>query len=167
MRLILLTTTAAALLVAGCGRSDTSSANKGTATVIAQGGNATVTKDANGSITATTPEGTAQIRSGAPSGNLPGGLPAYPNAQAAGGMEVTGAANGQQGHVVTFTTSDQPGQVLDFYANAASQAGMQTLARTNMGPNGTLALMKGSEAISVTTVQMGAQTQVTVASGTR
>jgi hypothetical protein len=166
----LLVATAAALIVAGCGGSSDpvkGNAATGNGTVVAQGGGATITKDAGGTTTVTTNQGTAQIHAGAPTGALPGGLPAYPNAQAAGGMEFSGTAGGQQGRVVTFTTADQPGQVLDFYANAANQAGFQTLGRTEVGPSHALALMKGNEAVTVTTTGAGGQTQVQIAGGTR
>lgn len=154
---------AAAMLLAGCGGRETSDDE----TVIAQGGGATVTQSGDGNVTVTSTQGNAQIRTGAPSGDLPGGLPAYPNAQAGGGMDVSGSAGGQQGRVVTFTTTDQPAQVLDFYANAAGAAGLQTLTRSSMGPSNSLALIRGNEAITVTATGMGGTTQVQIASGTR
>lgn len=171
IRMNLLAASAAAILVAGCGGAKApaaadNGASGGTNKVVAQGGGATVTQDANGSTTVTTNQGSAQVTSGTPSGNMPGGLPPYPNAQA-GGADISGSAEGAQGRVVSFTTTDQPAQVLDFYANAAGQAGLQTMARTQAGPNGALALMKGSEAVTVSTTQMGGTTQVQIASGSR
>lgn len=169
IRSSLLAATAAAMLVAGCGGAKNESANAAPANgaVVAQGGGATVTKDANGSTTVTTNDGSATVKTGAPSGDLPGGLPAYPNAQAGGGMDVSGTQSGMSGRVVSFTTTDQPKQVLDFYANAAGQAGMQTTARTDMGGTAALTLTKGNESIAVTATAMGGTTQVQVASGTR
>jgi hypothetical protein len=153
---------AAVSLLGACGSRDAANG-----TVVAQANGTTVTKQADGTTTITSPQGSAQIHTGAPSGALPGGLPAYPSAQAAGGMEISGTTQGQQGRVVTFTTADQPRQVLDFYANAAQQAGMQTLARTEMGGSSSLALMKGNEAVTVTATGGEGGTQVQIAGGSR
>ena len=164
---------ATAILLAGCGGgASNTAANAGTAapangTVVAQGGGATVTKDGAGTTTVTTNQGSAQITMGAPSGDLPGGLPAYPNAQAGGGINVQGQGAGGSGRVVSFTTTDTPQQVIDFYANAAGQAGLTTTSRSAMGPNATLALTKGNEGIAVTATQLGGSTQVQIAAGSR
>lgn len=164
---------AGALLLAGCGGgADNAAANKGVVapangTVVAQGGGATVTKGADGSTTVTTNQGSAQITTGAPAGDLPGGLPPYPNAQAGGGINVSGQGAGGSGRVVSFTTSDQPAQVIEFYANAAGQAGLTTRSRTAMGPNASLALTRGEEGIVVTATALGGTTQVQIAAGSR
>lgn len=164
----------ATILLAGCGgaANDTAATNgtvvaPANGTVVAQGGGATVTKGADGSTTVTTNQGSAQVTMGAPAGDMPGGLPAYPNAQAGGGINVSGQGAGGSGRVVSFTTADQPAQVIDFYANAATQAGLSTRSRTAMGPNASLALTKGSEGIVVTATALGGTTQVQIAAGSR
>ncbi len=165
---------ATAILLAGCGGAASNTTTNAGApaapangTVVAEGGGATVTKGADGSTTVTSNMGSAQITTGAPTGDMPGGLPAYPNAQAGGGINVTGQGAGGSGRVVSFTTSDQPSQVIDFYANAANQAGLTTRSRTAMGPNASLALTKGDEGIVVTATGIGGSTQVQIAAGSR
>jgi hypothetical protein len=149
-------------LLAGCGGGN-GKAEEGT--VVARTGDATVRQGDNGATTVTTNEGTTQIRTGQPVANLPGGLPAYPTAQTAGGVDVTGAAAGGQGRVVMFTTSDQPAQVIDYYASAAGRLGLQTEARMTMGPTATLALRHGGQQVTVTAVGAEGGTQVQIASG--
>ena len=161
MRTLMMVAASAALL-AGC-----SGGNKSASNGSVQVGNATVKTEGANTIV-TTPQGTAQVTAGSSAGaTLPGGLPAYPGAQTAGGVAVTDTANGMQGQVVTFSTSDDAGKVLDFYANAAQQAGMQTLARASAGGTNTLALQKGNETVTVSATSVGGTTQVQVAGGTR
>jgi hypothetical protein len=145
---------AAASLLAGCGggKSQNSAASSNTSSggaAAAQGGGAAGAQQANAS--------------GAVAGSLPGGLPAYPGAQPGQATDVSSAAGGTAGRVVTFTTADAPAQVIEFYANAASQGGLQTIARTNVGPNSTIAFLKGTEAIQVIASPLGGRTQIQIA----
>lgn len=152
MRLAI-TATAILLTLAGCSGSEQ-----------AERGNAQEPADTK----IVTPQGTAEIRTGNVSGaNLPGGLPAYPNASAGGGMDISGSAAGAQGRVVSFQTPDQPAQVMDFYANAAQGAGFQVAARAQMGPAATLTLQRGTEAIQVVATGAGQGSQVQIAAGSQ
>lgn len=162
------------ILLAGCGGgAGNSSANAGApaaapgGTVVAQAENATITQDGSGNMTITSDKGTAQITTGAVTGDMPGGLPAYPNAQTQGGINFSGQGEGGSGRVVSFSTTDQPAQVIEFYARAAAAGGMQTVGRTTMGAAEALTLSRGDEGIVVTATALGGSTQVQIAAGSR
>lgn len=159
----------AASLTAGCGAKGGANANAvaAPATEVARSGNAVITKDAGGTTTITSNGGTAQIRTGTPTGTMPGGLPPYPNAQAGEGMEYSGSgADGQQSRVVAFTTTDAPARVADFYTNAATQAGYRSTGRTEMEDTIIIALTKGDQSLTLTAAASDGQTQVQIASST-
>ena len=161
IRSSLIAATAAALLVAGC-------ASKGGAngTVVAEGGGATVTKGADGSTTVATGDGTASISDGA-SVTMPAGLPAYPTAQGAQGIDLADATPGTAAHTVSFTTADPEEQVLGFYTQAAGRAGMRNIHREALGRTTRLMMEKGNEAVWVATRATDGTTQVSVSSGPR
>lgn len=152
-----LMTGAALLALAACGRGN-DAANRQAAAGQAQ-------PPAN--ITVTTPEGTAEIRTGggAASG-LPEGIPAYPGASTTGSVDVSGASAQGQGHVVMFTTSDPPAQVIAFYAQAVGGAGYSIAQQMTVGPTAMLTAQKGEgEAVTITATQAGGATQVQVVAG--
>jgi hypothetical protein len=148
---------AALTLLAGCGGGD------GEGTVVARDGDTTVAQGPNGTTTVTTPEGTATINTGTAEA-LPGGLPAYPGAQAGGSMNVNGA-DGQQNRMVSFTTTDRAAQVIEFYAAAARRAGLEEASRTSDPQSATLSLTRGEQQITVVVMDLGGNRQVQVASG--
>jgi hypothetical protein len=111
-------------------------------------------------ITIATPEGTAEIRTGAGAA-LPAGLPAYPGAQPNAAVEVSGGAPQNQGGIYGFRTSDPPAQVIAFYAEAARRGGYTIANELNMGATATLTAQKGpGEAVNITATQAGGATQV-------
>jgi hypothetical protein len=153
MKITSLAAAAAALaLLAGCGGGGKSD------TVVARDGDTIVTRGADGTTTVTTPDGTATINSGTPEA-LPGGLPAYPRAQAGGSMNI----NGGEGRLVSFTTTDQTGQVIDFYAAAARRSGMEEVSRTSDRQASTLTVSRGQEQFTVVVTDLGGNRQVQVA----
>ena len=120
---------AAMLALAGCGRNDAPGAP----------GGGTTGADGSPAMTIVTNEGRAEIRtSGSAAANLPDGIPAYPGAESAGGMTITGGSAEGGGAMSSFRTSDSPAQVLEFYAAAAERAGYRVEGRMTMGPNAAL-----------------------------
>ncbi len=152
---------ALAISLAGCGGGGDGSEG----TIVARDGDTTVTQGPNGSATVTTPEGTADIRSGGNVTELPGGLPPYPGAQAASSVNFNGNGGGQQGRVVIFTTAAQPAQVIDFYVAAARQAGLEEASRTTDRQSSTLALTRGEEQVTIVVMDLGESRQVQISSG--
>lgn len=115
-------------------------------------------------VSVTTPGGHAEIRTGDRAmASLPGGLPAYPNADVHGSIDATGGSAQGQGRIVTFGTSDSPGQVINFYAQAAGRAGYAIANQMDMGATATLsARQSGGGALNIVATQTNGATQVQI-----
>lgn len=149
-------TGAALLALAACGRGG-GEANRQAAPGAAQ-------PPAN--VVVTTPEGHAEVRTGAAPGAIAEGIPAYPGATAAGTVDVTGGSAEGQGHVVAFSTPDPPDRVIAFYAQAVGAAGYRVAQQMNVGPTAMLTATRGAgEAVTVTATAAGGTTQVQVVVG--
>lgn len=150
---------AAVLALAACNQADGPAAN-GTA-----GGSPATPPD----MTITTNEGVAEVRNtGDVAANMPPGLPPYPGAQAAGGVQIsTRSRDGGQGMIAGFRTSDAPAQVIEFYAAAAERAGYRIEGRMTIGANATLmASRDGGVGFYLTAAQTGEGTMVQFIGGT-
>lgn len=140
----------AVLTLAGCGRGGGEADRRADQTA----------PPAPANITIATPEGQAEIRTGAGAA-LPAGLPPYPGAVANAAVEVSGVSPQDQGGIYGFSTSDAPAQVIAFYAEAARRGGYTIANQMNMGATATLTAQKGGgEAVNITATQAGGATQV-------
>lgn len=111
-------------------------------------------------ISVNTPEGRAEIRTGAGAAAMPRGLPPYPGATADQSVNVTGASPQGSGRIVGFRTADPAAQVISFYADAAGRAGYRVLSRVDAGATATLALQRdGGENVAITATRVGDYTQ--------
>ena len=148
---------AAVLALAGCGRGGSGAEER------AAGDRA---KAPPANITITSPEGHAEVRTGAGAlTGLPEGVPAYPGADATGGVDVTGAgAQAQdQGRIIGFRTSDTPAQVIAFYAQSVSAAGYRIANQMAMGPTAALTAQRGeSDVVNIIATGAGGATQVQI-----
>jgi hypothetical protein len=151
---------AALLALAACGRG-------GERQVVA--GNVAMS-GAPGDITISTPNGSAQIHSGAGAGlaNSPEGIPAYPNQVAGQSIDLNGGSAPGQGHILSFATHDAPAQVIAFYAQAVAAAGYTVANRLDMGPASELTAQRGQgQAIQIVATPAGDATRVQVTFVTR
>ena len=149
---------AALLALAACGRG-------GERQMVA--GNVTMS-GSPADITISTPNGTAQIHTGgtAGAGNLPGGIPAYPNQVAGQSMDFNGGSAQGQARILSFATHDAPAQVIGFYAQAVTAAGYTIANRMDMGPTSELTAQHGpGQAVSIVATPAGDATRVQVTFG--
>ena len=119
-------------------------------------------------ITISTPNGTAQIHTGGPAGagNLPGGIPAYPNQVAGQSMDFNGGSAQGQGRILGFATHDAPAQVIAFYTQAVTAAGYTIANRMDMGTTSALTAQHGQgQAIQIVATQAGGATRVQIILG--
>jgi hypothetical protein len=119
-------------------------------------------------ISVATPDGRAEIRSGAGAAPYPDGLPQYPGATADQSVSVTGSSAQGSGRVLGFRTGDPAAQVIGFYADAASRAGYRIVSRMDAGSSATLMIQRGAgENVSITATRIGDYTQAQIiAAGT-
>ena len=150
---------AALLALAGCGR--------GGEVRQTGPGNVTVSGVPGGDVTISTPNGTAQIHSGAGApAALPEGIPAYPNAAAGQSVDINGASVQGQGRILSFTTGDAPAQVIAFYAQAVGAGGYTVANRMDMGATSTLTATRGEgQAVNIVATQAGGSTRVQIIIG--
>jgi len=117
-------------------------------------------------IVITSPDGRAEVRTSGAPGALPGGLPAYPGANATGGVDVSTASSEGSGHIVGFTTADSPAQVIGFYSQAATAAGYRVAQQMMMGPTQMLTATRAEgEGVTISATEAGGATQVQVIVG--
>ena len=153
-------TAAALLALAACGRSG------GEAERQAAAGNVAIS-GVPGDVTISTPNGTAQIHSGAgaPAG-LPEGVPAYPNVVAGQSVDINGGSAQGQGRILSFSTSDAPAQVIAFYAQAVGAGGYTVANRMDMGASSTMTATRGEgQAVNIVATQVGGSTRVQIIIG--
>lgn len=113
-------------------------------------------------ITASTPDGRAEIRSGTAAA-WPAGIPPYPGADTGQSVSVSGGAPGQAGQIFGFRTGDTPQQVVAFYAQAVGRAGYTIANQMDMGETATVTARRGqNEAVNVTATRTGGATQVQI-----
>lgn len=118
-------------------------------------------------INIATPDGRAEIRTGAGAAAYPDGIPAYPGATVDQGVTVSAAPAQGGGNIVAFRVDDSPAQVIAFYARAAAQAGYRVVGRVDAGANATLHVQRGAgENVSISATRMGDYTQVQIVSAT-
>lgn len=141
---------AALLALAGCGRSGGGAEER-----------AKTPTPAN--ITVSSPEGTAQVRTGGALTGLPEGVPAYPGADTTASVDVSGGQAQDEGRILGFRTGDTPAQVIAFYARSVSGAGYRIANQMNAGPTATLTAQRGEgEAVNIVATQIGGATQVQI-----
>lgn len=113
-------------------------------------------------FTATTPDGRAEVRSGAAAA-WPAGIPPYPGADTSQSVSVSGGAPGQAGQIFGFRTGDTPQQVVAFYVQAIGRDGYTIANQMDMGETATMTARRGqSEAVNVTATRTGGATQVQI-----
>lgn len=114
-------------------------------------------------ISIATPEGRAEIRTGAGAAPYPDGLPQYPGASADQSVNVSGASARGSGRILGFRTADPAAQVVAFYADAATRAGYRIVNRAETGANATLIVQPATgEPISISAVRLGDYTQAQI-----
>ncbi|MEO1167100.1 MAG: hypothetical protein AAFW97_00155 [Pseudomonadota bacterium] len=128
-----------------------------------------VERGGDGTTTYRSADGEAVITTGDVGAAMPAGLPAYPGATGAGGMQMNATgADGGSGQVSSFTTSDAPADVVAFYRTALEAEGFRIAATMDMGDTqmilGERADGNGGVQISATAVP-GQDTSVTVIGG--
>lgn len=110
-----------------------------------------------------TPEGRAEIRTGAGAAPYPEGLPQYPGATADQSVNVSGASAHGSGRILGFRTGDPAAQVIAFYADAATRAGYRIVGRAEAGANATLIVQRaGGEPVSISATRLGDYTQAQI-----
>ena len=143
---------AALLALAACGRGERQAAP----------GNVAVS-GAPADITISTPNGTAEIRTGGALAGLPEGIPAYPNADAAQNIDINGGSAPGQGRILGFSTQDAPAQVIAFYAQAITGAGYAIASRMDMGATSSLTARRGTgQVVYIVAAQSGGSTRVQI-----
>jgi hypothetical protein len=141
---------AALLALAGCGQSGGGAEER-----------AKTPPPAN--ITMTSPEGTAEVRTGGAPAGLPEGVPAYPGADTTASVDVSGGQAQDRGRILGFRTPDTPAQVIAFYARSVSGAGYRIANQMNSGPTATLTAQRGAgEAVNIVATQIGGATQLQI-----
>jgi hypothetical protein len=119
-------------------------------------------------VSISTPQGKAEIRSGAAAASWPEGVPPYPGADIDQGVNVTGGAPGGAGRILGFRTSDTPQQVVAFYAPAIVRGGYSVANQMDMGGTATLTARRGQgEALNITATRTGDVTQVQIVAAAR
>jgi len=143
---------AALLALTACGRGDRQ----------ATPGNV-ATSGSPADITISTPNGTAEIRTGGAPTGLPQGIPAYPNADAAQNIDINGGSAPGQGRILGFRTSDAPAQVIAFYAQSVTSAGYTIANRMDMGATSSLTARGASgQMVNIVAAQSGGSTRVQI-----
>ncbi|MEA3030445.1 MAG: hypothetical protein QOG13_1770 [Sphingomonadales bacterium] len=141
---------AALLALAGCGQSGGGAEER-----------ARTAPPAN--IIVTSPEGTAEVRTGGALTGLPEGIPAYPGADTTASVDVSGGQAQDRGRVIGFRTSDTPAQVVAFYGQSVGGAGYRIANQMNMGPTASLTAQRGEgEVVNIVATQAGGFTQVQI-----
>jgi hypothetical protein len=141
---------AALLALGGCGQSGGGAEER-----------ATTAPPAN--IVVTSPEGTAQVRTGGAQTGLPEGVPAYPGADTTASVDVSGNQARDQGRILGFRTPDTPAQVLAFYTQSVGGAGYRIANQMSMGPTASLTAQRGEgEVVNIVATQAGGFTQVQI-----
>ncbi|MEA3014155.1 MAG: hypothetical protein QOD42_2700 [Sphingomonadales bacterium] len=115
-------------------------------------------------ISISTPQGKAEIRSGAAAAaNWPEGVPPYPGAETGQSVSVTGSEAGQGGRILGFRTADTPQQVIAFYAQAIVRNGYAIANQMDLGQNAALTARRGqSQVLNITAHRAGDVTQVQI-----
>jgi hypothetical protein len=145
---------AALLALAACGRSGEAE-RQAAGNVSVRGGPA--------DITISTPNGTAEIRTGGAIAALPEGIPPYPNTEAGQNIDINGGSGRGQGRILGFSTHDAPAQVIAFYAQAIAAGGYTVANRMDMGATSSLTARRGEgQAVSIVAVQAGGSTRVQI-----
>jgi hypothetical protein len=143
---------AALLALAACGRGERQ----------ATPGNVSVS-GAPADITISTPNGTAEIRTGRALAGLPEGIPAYPNADAAQNIDINGGSAPGQGRILGFSTRDAPAQVIAFYAQAIAGAGYVIANRMDMATASSLTARSSTgQVVNIVAAQTGGNTRVQI-----
>lgn len=116
-----------------------------------------------GGISVATPDGRAEIRTGAGAAPYPDGLPQYPGATADQSVNVTGSSPQGSGRILGFRTGDPAAQVIGFYADAAGRAGYRVVSRMDTGGSATLIVQRGAgETVSISATRIGDFTQAQI-----
>ena len=114
-------------------------------------------------ISVDTPEGRAEIRTGAGAAAYPDGLPQYPGATADQSVNVSGPSARGSGRILGFRTADPAAQVIAFYADAAARAGYRVVGRAEAGANASLIVQRAAgEPVSISATRLGDYTQAQI-----
>ena len=128
----------------------------------------TVSRDGDNTVTYTTEDGEATITTGSGGDTATGDLPAYPGADASGGMNFSATGeDGAGGQVSSFQTNDPPERVIAFYRDALESRGYTVTATMQTGQHQTITAERGRGAgVHITATSMGGQgTNVAVIAG--
>lgn len=163
MRAISVLATSVLALSACGGGGGGNTANEGAAKA-GPGASAPASGQPPADISVSTPQGKAEIRSGAAAAaNWPEGVPPYPGADTNQSVSVTGGAAGQSGRILGFRTADTPQQVIAFYAPAIVRNGYAVVNQMDLGQTATLTARRGQgQALNITAHRTGDVTQVQI-----
>ncbi|MEM8695651.1 MAG: hypothetical protein AAGE05_06475 [Pseudomonadota bacterium] len=128
-----------------------------------------VERGGDGTTTYRSADGEAVVTTGELGADMPGGLPAYPGADASNGLNINATGrDGGSGQVSSFNTSDSPADVIAFYRRALERDGYRIAATMDMGESQMIAAERedGEGGIQITATEAGDQgTTVSVIAG--
>lgn len=168
---LILTATAAALMLAACGSKSETEVASGTYTDPATGKSADykVTSDVNGengNISIKTEDGEVNFGGSAANAKLPAGFTLYPGAKVTGGMTASGK-DGDSG-LASFEVKGQAADVIAHYRKQAEAAGLKVSSEIKAGDTMMFGAEKpdgGKGGVQVTATQAGDMVNGTLSYG--
>lgn len=128
-----------------------------------------VERGGDGATTYSSNDGEATITAGDTGAAMPAGLPPYPGAESAGGLNVNATGrDGGSGQISSFQTSDAPADVIAFYRTALERGGYTIAATMDLGETKMITAERtdGNGGIQITATSAGGRgTTVSVIAG--